>query len=324
MIPVWLDIYAKVKAEDDAGKLVLTYNNPVAAQHLADAYVADKASHMHADAAAASPPHEAPQHVAMAATAAQVSKQKATEAAKVQPPTISPKLAHAAGRAVAHDQTAAPPTNARDAIGQAQAMAAGHHAEGVHQHHHHHGHGRPVKSSVSPQRLGAYRTQAARLAHAAGGQFVLVIQHPDGKVDRQVFHTRGELDAAYAKIAEHHGHYQYAGAFDLGASAQAPVHDSVGVPATEHVETPPSCEGAPNDGAPGGAGGAPPSCAPPSCEAPHSKWSTGAIAAIAVGIAATGALLYTVSHKPKPHRGHARSPKVLVTGAPMPTRALRV
>ena len=82
MIPVWKDVYAKVKGEDAAGSLVLTYNNPVVAQHLADAYVADKATHMHADAAAVAPPHEIPQHVEAAATAAQVSRHRTTEASR--------------------------------------------------------------------------------------------------------------------------------------------------------------------------------------------------------------------------------------------------
>lgn len=100
MIPIWMDIYKKVKAEDAAGKLVLTYNHPVVAQHLADAHVADKAAAMHLDAAATAPdPQTAQQNIAAAATAAQVASQKTREAAQLQPPTVSPQLAHAAAQA---------------------------------------------------------------------------------------------------------------------------------------------------------------------------------------------------------------------------------
>ena len=163
---------------------------------------------------------------------------------------------------------------------------------------------------------------------------MLVIQHADGKLERRVFHSRAALDATYAQLAEHHDHYRYVGAFDLGANAAAPVHDSVGVPAAEHVEVPSGAEttteGPPSDAVPpaGDTGdiGTPPSSATPAAELsrPKSKWSTGAVAAIAIGIVATGGLLYVAAHKPKASRGRARSPKVLVTGAPTPTRALRM
>lgn len=327
MIPVWLDTFAKVKAEDAAGKLVLTYNNPVVAQRLADAYVADKASHMHADAAAAAPPHEAPQHVAAAATAAQVAKHKAAEAAKVQPPTVSPARAHAAGRAVAADQARMPPpSSARDAIAQEQAKASAAHADAVHRHHH--GHGRPVHSTLPPQRLGEYRAQAAHYAHDAGGQYVLVIQHPDGKLDRRVFRSRAELDAVYAKLAEHHDHYRYVGAFDLNANPSAPVHDSVGVPAAEHVEEPaPSSAPPPGAGsaesAPDGSGSPSPSDASTDTSPESSGWSTGTIAVVAAGIVGAGGLLYAVTRKPSPKRGQGGSPRVLVATGATPARALR-
>jgi len=318
MIPLWLDIYAKVKAEDDAGKLVLTYNNPVVAQHLADAHVADMAAAVHLGAAAGASPHEAPQHVAAASTAAKISAHKTAEAAKLQPPTISPELAHEAAHEAAHEHPSRVPPTAKSQLAREQAKGAGVRAERVHHHHHHVRRGRPVKSTMPPHRVGEYRAHAAQVAHAAGQPFVLVVQHPDGSMDHQAFASRAELDAAYAQLSEHHDQYKYAGAFDLATSPSVPVHDSVGVPAAEHVEEPAPGEGA--EGTPSDAGGAP--------EKPKSKWSVGTIAAIAVGVAAAGGLVYAGTRKSKTSssgtRGRSRSPKVLVTSPPTPTRALRV
>lgn len=339
MIPMWLDTYAKVQREDAAGQLVLTYNNPVVAQHLADAHVADQAAAMHLDHAAGGHPHEAPHHIAAAATAAQVSAHKTASAAKLQPPTISPKLAHDAARAQHAHHHLVPPLGSEQ-LAHEQAKQAGARADRIHQHHRRQrGHGRHVRSTLPPQRLHEYRAQAAALAQGAGSQFVLVIQHPDGSMDRRGFHTRAELDAAYAQLEHHHDQYKYAGAFDLAANPSAPVNDSVGVPAAEHVETPPpsaAAEAAPSPDA-GPAEGAPPSDAPPadaaatdtppsdaaSTDAPSSKWSGGTIAAIAVGAVVAGGIVYTVARKRKAPRGTGASPKVFVTTPSTSTRALR-
>ena len=40
MMKVWSDIFAKVKREDDAGRLVLTYNHPAVEHHLDEAVAA--------------------------------------------------------------------------------------------------------------------------------------------------------------------------------------------------------------------------------------------------------------------------------------------
>jgi len=99
MAKVWLDIFQKVKREAAADRLVLTYNHPVVAQNIADAQVADQVAAAHLDAAAAAPDAAASQqNAAAAATAAQVSAQKTQEAATMQPPTVSPKLAHDAAQ----------------------------------------------------------------------------------------------------------------------------------------------------------------------------------------------------------------------------------
>jgi hypothetical protein len=355
MIPAWLDTYKKVMAEDRAGRLVLTYNNPHVAQRIADARVADHAAAAHRDIAAAHP-EVAHENMAAAATAARVSRHRMHEAAMVQPPTVSPTVAHRAMhrvgedaiketyarfwagthykpgkqldrrdprdarmmpiwehfyQQVTHDRLApGRPFAGREQVAQEQVRNAGRHALGVH-----HGHGhrrRPPQSTLPPGRLQEYRTKATHAAHEAGSPYAMVVQHPGGKMEHHAFHSRGDLDAAYGQLSEHHDQYQYAGAFDLGANPNAPVHDSVGVPAAEHAEEPMQ----PAEGAPPSEGGAAAMDALP--EEPK-KWSAGKIAAIAaVAIAGTAGIVYAVKHSGKKSR-----PKVLVA-TPASTRPARV
>lgn len=97
MTRVWLDIYAKVKAEDAAGKLALTYNHPQVEQHLNDAAVANQAAATHLDAAATAPdPATAASHEQAAQAASTIGQQSAAQAAAYQPPTASPAVAQAA------------------------------------------------------------------------------------------------------------------------------------------------------------------------------------------------------------------------------------
>jgi hypothetical protein len=382
MIPVWLDIYRKVKLEDDAGRLVLTYNHPVVAQNLADARVADQAAAAHLDTAVVQP-QAAPQNIAAAATAAQVSAQKTREAARLQPPSVSPNLAHDAARqsdersliiretnarfwAQTHHkpgqpldprdpqdarmlplwrsifaqvqykhlsrETARKPLTGRDQLAQEQAKGAGRRAAEVH--HHHRKHRRSVRSAVHPRSVQDYRTNAAGLARAAGAPFVIVGQGPDGTPVRRTFGSRAELDAEYGKLSEQHDQYKYVAAFDLAADPNAPVHDSVGVPAAEHAEVPPEVT-APAPSASSTEAAAPPV---PSTEItpvpttevapPEKKTSTGKIVAIALGLVGVGGLVYVMSRKTSLPR--ERSPRVFVTTPPStggvsvtPTRALR-
>lgn len=357
MIPAWLDIYKKVGAEDRAGRLVLTYNNPHVVQRIADARAADHAAAAHRDIAAAHP-EVAHENMAAAATAARVSRHRMHEAAMAQPPTVAPALAHRAvqrvgedviketyerfwagthykpGRQldrkdprdarmipiwervhqqVMHDRLApGRPFAGREQVAQDQARNAGRHAIGVHNAHGSRRRRHPPQSTLPPGRLQEYRAQATHVAHEAGAPFSMVVQHPGGRMEHHAFHSRGELDAAYGQLSEHHDQYQYAGAFDLGANQNAPVHDSVGVPAAEHAEEPMQ----PAEGAPSPEGGAAALDALP--EAPK-KWSAGKIAAIAaVAIAGTAGIVYAVKHSGKKSR-----PKVLVA-TPANTRSARV
>jgi hypothetical protein len=109
MVKTWLDVFAKVKAEDAAGKLVLTYIHPQVKQHLQDAAVASSAAAKHLDTAAATPDHaQRMQHATAAATALQASATSAQKAAALQPPTASPAVVQASADEV-HAAAAQPP-----------------------------------------------------------------------------------------------------------------------------------------------------------------------------------------------------------------------
>jgi hypothetical protein len=347
MIPAWNDIYAKVQAEDAAGKLVLTYNNPVVAQKISDAQAADQAAAAHLDTAAANP-QAAPEHISLAAIAAQVSAQSTREAAQLQPPSVSPKIAHQAARQsdpralliqatyrafwqqthfrpghqldprdpqdarmipiwlqiyaqLEHAHHAVAPPTGRAQIAQEQAKSAGHRAEEVHRHHRQRR--QPVRSTMKPGTVQDFRGQAAQAAHQAGAPFVLTFLHPDGTPDQQTFASRAELDAAYARLADQHDQYKYVAAFDLKADPSAPIHDSVGIPAAEHVET---------GAADAGSELSPtPDATPP----PEQKPSLGKI--ILIGTAAVvgaGLVMYSVASRKTSHKATTprRSPKVVV------------
>jgi hypothetical protein len=119
-MPVWMDIFRKVKADADAGRLVTTYDQPAVAQSLSDAAVANKVAAVHVDAAVQEQdPTKAQQHSAAAVTALQVSSQKLGEAAQNQPLTVSSRLQEIAAREAA--KTPPPPhAPAGDQIAHAQ------------------------------------------------------------------------------------------------------------------------------------------------------------------------------------------------------------
>ncbi len=124
MIPVWNDIFAKVKREYAAGKLVTTFDHPVVTQNLVEAHAADQAAATHLDAAKKAPDAAvAQQHVDAAAVAVDVSAQKTREAAAVQPPTASPQLTDDASKAAAL-QPPPPTAPAKDHVANAQAQKA--------------------------------------------------------------------------------------------------------------------------------------------------------------------------------------------------------
>lgn len=106
MAKVWLDIFNKVKRENDQGRLVLTYNKPGVERHLNEAANAQAAAidNLHA-AASADDPAVAQVHTVAAQQAANAATVNAQTAAAQQPPTVSPELAHLAGTeaALAHD-----------------------------------------------------------------------------------------------------------------------------------------------------------------------------------------------------------------------------
>jgi len=111
MMKVWLDVFAKVKADAAAGRLVLTYDQSGVRQAMEDAAVAQQAAVAHLDAAQNAPDETtAAQNAQAAATAAQVAQQRAQAAAAQQPPTVSPAVAQAAATE-AHAAAKVPPPN---------------------------------------------------------------------------------------------------------------------------------------------------------------------------------------------------------------------
>ena len=135
MIPVWKDIFKKVKAEADAGTLVTTYDHPEVAQNLADAGVADRAAAAHLDIAANAPdPATAQANIDAAKTAHYISKRKAHEAASKQPPTIDPQIVKDAAKEVATTPPPPPEAPAAEHIAHEHVRTGGahHHAHGVH------------------------------------------------------------------------------------------------------------------------------------------------------------------------------------------------
>jgi len=110
MMKVWMDIYGKVKREDQAGQLVLTHNHPAVEQHLGDAQLAMQAAAAHLDAAANEPdPVRAQQHAEAATVATATASAANQAAASFQPPTVSPVVVSAAAHEAAHAAAVPPP-----------------------------------------------------------------------------------------------------------------------------------------------------------------------------------------------------------------------
>mgnify|MGYP001618059342 CR=1 FL=1 len=110
MAKIWLDVRAKVGAEDRAGRLVLTYDSPHVVRRLGDAKIASQAADAHVSAAIAEPDLVAVgRHAIAAAIAAAAASTAAHDAASVQPPTISPVVADAAAQEAAASAGLPPP-----------------------------------------------------------------------------------------------------------------------------------------------------------------------------------------------------------------------
>jgi len=102
MAKIWRDVRAKVDAEDRAGRLVLTYDDPHVVRKLGDAKIASQTADAHVGAAIAEPDlMAASRHAIAAAIAAAAASVAAHEAASVQPPTVSPIVADAAAQEAA-------------------------------------------------------------------------------------------------------------------------------------------------------------------------------------------------------------------------------
>jgi hypothetical protein len=103
-VPVWIDIYNKVKAQWSAGKLVYTYDHPIVMQAIQTAHeLLEDAAHHVEDAIAAVVPDDKNAHAAKAADAHARANKAVQIASSYQPPTVSPPLVQHAANGV-YDQ----------------------------------------------------------------------------------------------------------------------------------------------------------------------------------------------------------------------------
>lgn len=101
MIPVWVDIANKVKAQWQAGILVTTYDHPVVTAAIAAAHDAFETAAAHVNAALASVmPDDKNAHAVAAAASHADAQASAAKAASYQPATASPQLAQKAAKTI--------------------------------------------------------------------------------------------------------------------------------------------------------------------------------------------------------------------------------
>lgn len=129
---IWMDIFSKVQRQYADGTLKTTYDDPVVAQHIADAIVADQATPALLDTAAATTDLETKQQaLAAAAVAQEIKAQKLREAAARQRPTASPRLLKEATEAAKDLPPPSPDASTSDQIAHEQAKDAANEAAGA-------------------------------------------------------------------------------------------------------------------------------------------------------------------------------------------------
>lgn len=236
MAKVWLDIWAKVKAADRAGELVLTYNHPEVEQGLDHAELAGHATDSHVEAAAQTPdPAESGAHADAAAQAASAESEGAQRASAVQPPTVSPILADAAAAEAAASLAgpsgqrpvpvtpnlpadhpavtseaarpvispgpqdmlpAAPPATAPTPRQHVDVARAGR-SPSVAARVHEHGRGRIALGTLHPHTISEVRGAASQLAMGSPGLFVGVLYAADDAWSAPMFRSGDEAAAWY-------------------------------------------------------------------------------------------------------------------------------
>jgi hypothetical protein len=124
-IPVWLDIFKKVKAEWSSGKFVKTYDHPAVVLSIQEA-AASLANAAQSVSAALDSTETVDKnaHAADAAAAHAKANAATTKAATYQPPTASPQLAqHAADQVMSHVMTPTPDPAAPEALPQPEPIS---------------------------------------------------------------------------------------------------------------------------------------------------------------------------------------------------------
>lgn len=248
MRKAWMDVYAKVRAEDQAGALHLSYNNPDVKQGLSDAHVAHEMVVQHLDAAAKEPdPTTADEHVRAAATANSILLGSLRNAQKQQLPTVSPEVVHEAAKDATAGAGMPPPRppkisprhpassspSAKPALPEG-GSTTGAHGERVQvfapqtaREHHavaqagaapqvaadaHHGH--RVASSVHSRAINGARALAHARRAAIGHGYVGFAIMPNGSRIEQTFPSREALRAWYDGLAHRTREFVYVAAFE--------------------------------------------------------------------------------------------------------------
>jgi hypothetical protein len=229
-VPVWNAIHAQVVAEDHAGHLRLTYNDPAVIAKLAAAAKANSNAAAHLDAAATANRADTDDHVQAAAHGVAAAQQHVADAqAMTQHSPPPPDVVHAAAQNAA---SSPPPPDARGAhhIGhhQGQTVPATVAASAAPKDH------PPNPPTIDPTALGVARLDARQLADATAGNFVGVTHLP-GALHGQsaVFPSRDALINWYndwLRTAQADGYY--VAAFDKTDPVwPEPIADGMGAEA---------------------------------------------------------------------------------------------
>ncbi len=132
MMPVWIDIYAKVKSAWQNGTITWTYDHPAVTVAVADAHAASSSAAANLDAAiaahAASDLEAAKHHLAQSEADHAAAAAALAQATQHQPPTVSPELvrkaAHEIRQFVMNGGVGVPVGSSAGVIGVMQTQAA--------------------------------------------------------------------------------------------------------------------------------------------------------------------------------------------------------
>lgn len=232
MIKTWIKFYNQVKAENNAGHLVLTYTHPAVAQPLAAAAAADQVAAAHMKAAQTSTdPAAAAQHVAIAATATAQSQNASTAAAAAQPPPpVAPREVATDTRGIKPPRSPHPEDHQghAQANSAATAVAAAHGASASTM-----ATGQGPMAAIHPIDLAAAQAEARALAASSPAAFVGIAKAPGDPAHVEPFASYGDgVEWFDHGVASREAQGSYLALFNKhDASWPGPVSDGIGAEA---------------------------------------------------------------------------------------------